>query len=123
MAPAFLRRSFEQRRRWIDGEGATRQLQHREVVNGVAENRVGAGKSHAFESRGLGLVGGYVDDLAGNNAVLDSDLGCQNALDRNPEIAQALSDNPAIGGADGPEFDAGFAHPGYKREHLFENIL
>jgi hypothetical protein len=50
---------------------------------------------------------GTSTNLAGDEAVGDAHLGGQDALFGNAEIAHALGDHPFVGGADGPNLDAG----------------
>ena len=76
----------------------------------------GSVEADAPQRGGLALVGGHVHDFAGDDALGDAHLGGQNALFGNAEIAHALGDHPFVGGADGPNLDAGLAQRGDQRK-------
>jgi hypothetical protein len=104
--PAVGGGDIDQRRRWIDGEGAACDFEHGGVVDGVAEDGVGVGDADAAEGFGLAFVGGDVDELAGDDAVFDLDGGREDAADGNVEALDAFFNDPVVGGTDGPDFRA-----------------
>jgi len=55
---------------------------------------------------GLALVGGDVGELGGEHARGDADFRGEDAGFGNVEVADTLGDDPAVGGAHGPELDA-----------------
>src|SRR5665213_1097934 len=123
VTPAVLCGRLKQCGRWVDREWTAREFQHRQVVNGVAEDRIGRGQSYPLECNGLAWAGGYVDNLGCNKPIRDADLGGQNALLRDAEVAHALGNHPAVGRTDGPKFSAALAQCGYQIDHLWKDVL
>ena len=58
-------------------------------MDGVSEDSVGMRESDPRQSRGLRFICRDIDNLAGNEAVDDFDLGSQDVLFGNPKIAYA----------------------------------
>src|ERR1039458_7268710 len=56
VAPAVLCRRRKQGRRRVDREGVARDLKQGQVVDGVAEGRIGAVESHAAKRGGFAFV-------------------------------------------------------------------
>jgi hypothetical protein len=78
-------------------------------VKRVAEDGGRMRQADAAESCGFGRAGGDVNQFAGDDLVGHFDFGGEDAIFGNAEFANALSDNPLVGGTDGPEFDVGLA--------------
>ena len=105
-------------RRGIYREGVAGHLQHGQVVNGVAEDSVGVGQANPPESHCFALIGWDVDNVAGNEPLLHTNLGRQDALFGDAQIAQPFSDHPLVGGTDGPYVDLRLAQSRHQRDHL-----
>lgn len=105
VSPSAASTFFEQSGRWIDGEGMCRDLEHGEIVKGVAEDRVGMGKADAAKCFGFSAVSGDIDEVGGNDVFGDSDFGGKDALLGNAEVAHAFGDDPLVGGTHGPKLD------------------
>ena len=84
-------------------------LEHCEIVQRVAEDRVRMRQADAAECCGFSWAGGDVNEFAGDDLVGHFDFGGEDAILGNAEFANALGDNPLVGGADRPELDIGFA--------------
>ena len=87
-------------------EGAAGDGEHRGVMDGVAEDRVGRGDADAGEGGDFAFVGGHVEEDVGDDAVLDLDAGREDAVCGDPKRANTFFDDPVVGGADGPDLDA-----------------
>jgi len=109
VAPAALCAFFEQAERWVHRVRMRRDFEHREVMQGIAEDGIWAGQADAAEGRGLGGARRNVDEFAGNDFVGDFDFGCKNAIFGDTEFANTFGDDPLVGGTDCPEFDVGLA--------------
>ena len=94
-----------------------RDFEHAEVMHAVAEDNVGMGEADAAECGGLAFVAGYVEERVGDDAVLRSDAGGEDALRRDAKFADAFFDHPVVGGGDGPYFNTGILQFVHESDH------
>src|SRR5262249_22072207 len=95
--PVLLRTALNQRWTRIDREGATRDGQHRRVVDRVSEDCIGRRDADAIQRGDLAFVGRYVNDDVRDDSVLYLDACGKDVICRDPEAAHTLFDHPIIG--------------------------
>jgi len=123
VAPATAGGRLQQSGRGIDRVGVAGDVQHGQVVDGVAEDGIGLVDANALEGGHFTFVGGNLDEVAGDLAINDGNFSGENPVLGDAEAADALGDDPTIGGADGPEFDANVAESGYQGLHFLKDAL
>lgn len=121
VTPATLGSRFEKRGRGINRKRVCCDLEHGEVVNGVAEDGVGTGEADTLEGDGFAFVGGDVDDLAFDDAVFNANFGGKDADVRDAEFAYTFRDDPFVGGTDGPKLDASVLEGGEEGRNFRED--
>src|SRR5262249_41571972 len=80
----------------INRKGMTRELEHRLVVHGVAEDRIDAVTDEFADGGGFAFAAGNADEFTGGATVGAKNFRGEHALRRDPELTRAVVHDPVI---------------------------
>ena len=116
-------RDLQQCRCGVHRKGLTCDLEHRRVVNGVAEYHIRGRHAGLYQRFGLALAGGNVEQLAGNYATQYLGTRGNDPGGRNVEATNAFFNDPVVGRADHPDLGPAVIQRGNQGLHFGEDFI